>query len=308
MPKVKPLLKWVGGKTQIIQNVLDRFPTTINNYHEPFLGGGSVLLALLESVERGDIVVTGAVWASDLNISLINFYQQIQTNVAEFIGKSIKLKTEFLALSEEDRKFFYYTIREKYRAETETTLDSAVMFLFLNKTCFRGLYRVGPNGFNVPYGNYKQPTIFVEERLRQVSNLIQNVVFTAHSFEHSLAEQMISENDFIYMDPPYAPETSSSFVGYTSSGFPLTLHQKLFAKCRALKKAGILMSNSYVPLVKDSFTSPEFVISIVSCRRRINSKKPASRTEEVLIQRGASESTQEQLDGEDDVRELRTTK
>jgi DNA adenine methylase len=280
MSKTKPLLKWVGGKTQIMDELMGRFPLKINNYHEPFLGGGSVLIALLEAVQQGKIKLDGQVRASDLNQSLINFYVKVQTNLDEFLTEITKLKTSYLACNAEEKEAYYYKIRQQYRAEDKTTLSAAAMFLFLNKTCFRGLYRVGPNGFNVPYGHYKSPSIFTEEHLRHVSELIQNVIFTTRPFLESL--QTIQPDDFVYLDPPYAPENSTSFVGYTAKGFPVEMHRALFDRCNNLECA-FLLSNSYVPLVKDAFPSDQFKVDTVTCRRRINSKKPGSHTEEVLI-------------------------
>jgi DNA adenine methylase len=297
---IKPFIKWVGGKTQIIDDVIRLFPTTMNNYHEPFLGGGSVLLALLSHKQTGNIQVNGTIYASDLNANLISLYQNIQTRVDELIHEVDILVDEFSGCigTEVNRKAstaeeavsspesYYFWIRGRFNAltsEDRTTPIASAMLLFMNKTCFRGLYREGPHGFNVPFGNYKNPTILDTEHIRAVSELIQGVVFSVSSFDESLTQP--ETGDFVYLDPPYAPETEKSFVGYTADGFGIDDHNRLFQICETMNTNNVklLMSNADVELVKNAFPSPEYTTQIISCRRAINSKKPGGRTNEVLI-------------------------
>jgi DNA adenine methylase len=160
---------------------------------------------------------------------------------------------------------------------------SAAMLLFLNKTCFRGVYREGPRGFNVPFGNYKNPSIFEPEYIRSVSVLIKDVIFVTQSFESSL--EKVSSGDFVYMDPPYAPENDTSFVKYTKDGFGKGNHELLFRLVRE-KCGAFVLSNADVKLVRDSFPEPLYSTQVISCRRSINSKNPESRTNEVLVSRG----------------------
>ena len=155
------------------------------------------------------------------------------------------------------------------------------MLLFLNKTCFRGVYREGPNGFNVPFGHNKNVGIYDEDHLKEVSKLIEKVEFSCCSFEKAL--ESMKEKDFVYLDPPYAPENSTSFVGYVEDGFSLDKHNQLFKLVK--EKTYFVMSNSDVKLVKDSFPSPTYKTKIISARRAINSKNPESKTNEVLISR-----------------------
>ena len=297
---IKPFMKWVGGKTQIIHDVLALFPKEIYNYHEPFLGGGSVLLALLSHQQKGTIKISGKIYASDLNSNLIGLYKNIQSFPDAFISEVNKLIDEFakctgtvvnrkpLALEEAltSPESYYYWIRSQFNAlqkDERTSIAASAMLLFMNKTCFRGVYREGPNGFNVPFGNYKNPSILDETYIRTISSLIKEVVFTNCSFSDSLTK--IVPGDFVYLDPPYAPENTTSFVSYTSDGFNLTNHTILFKLCEDMKNKNVkmLMSNASVKLVNDAFPSPLYTTRIISCRRAIHSKEPDARTNEVLI-------------------------
>lgn len=300
MSITKPFLKWVGGKTQILEEVLSLFPTQIKNYHEPFLGGGSVLLGLLSSIQSGKVTVSGKIYASDLNSNLIGLYKNIQSHPDSILSEVKKLSDEFHKIKGTDvnrkastlqeastsQESYYFWIRSRFNAlskEERTTPVASAMLLFMNKTCFRGVYREGPHGFNVPFGNYKNPSILDEEHIRTVSKLIKDVVFTCCSFPDSLAK--VEAGDFAYLDPPYAPETNTSFVSYTSDGFNLENHALLFKLCHEIQSRGgkLLMSNAEVKLVKDAFPSPSYKTKIISCKRAIHSKEPGTKTNEVLI-------------------------
>jgi DNA adenine methylase len=291
----KPIIKWVGGKTQIIDKIIEKFPTEIINYHELFLGGGSVLLALLQNIEQGIIKINGSINAYDINETLINLYKNIQSNYVDVLleinkiifvynsinDTSVNRKPENILQAKTSQESYFYWIRKQYnmltQQEKNTSLGSAY-FIFLNKTCFRGVYREGPNGFNVPFGHYKNPEIINETHIEKISKMIKDVRFYCLCFEESFSK--IDENDFVYLDPPYAPENINSFVGYTELGFNIKQHELLFSICKKFK---FLMSNSDVELVKNNFNNNDYIIDIILCKRAINSKKPDSKTNELLI-------------------------
>jgi DNA adenine methylase len=288
-PLTRPFLKWVGGKTQIIELILSKFPKSIQTYHEPFLGGGSILLGFLSHTN-----FKGPVYASDINPYIIAIYKHIQTNIDGFIAEVKKIVDQYnsikgtivcrKAFTLEDgltsKESYYYYTRNKFNGlGNKESIEGSAMLLFLNKSCFRGVYREGPLGFNVPFGHYDAPSIYDETHLKEVSELIKNVHFKSCGFEEAL--EIVKEEDFVYIDPPYAPETKSSFVNYVEEGFGMDSHVKLFKLIKEIK-AKFLMSNADVDLIKNSFPEPYTTIS-VSCRRAVNPKDPSSRTNEVLI-------------------------
>lgn len=291
----KPFLKWVGGKTQIIEQIINHFPTEINNYHEIFLGGGSVLFALLSLRKSNNIKVNGEIYAYDLNQDLINLYQVIQTNPREFLAilnefketyhnittNTINRKPETIEEALTSKESYYYWIRKQFNTTNDNKIQKSAMLLFLNKTCFRGLYRTGPNGFNVPYGHYKTtPAIITEDELNNISELISDVHFICTDFTNSIPTA--EPNDYLYLDPPYAPETEKSFVGYTADGFDLETHNNLFNLIKNLDESiKFTLSNSKVDMITEAFEN--YNQEDVNARRAINSKKPNSVTTEVII-------------------------
>ena len=288
---MKPIIKWVGGKTQILDKVLKTFPREMENYHELFVGGGSVLFGLLESK---DITVKGKVYAYDKNQKLINMYKQIQENPKDVHDHLLELFTTYdtrtgtevnrKPQTEEEgltsKESYYYWVRKTYNDLIPTTYTHAATLIFLNKTCFRGVYREGPNGFNVPYGHYKTTPLVVSlEELVKIQDLIKNVVFKCCDFRDAFT-QIVNDDDFIYADPPYAPESVKSFVGYTKDGFGIDDHTDLFNLLKSYD-IGFVMSNAKVELVTSSFN--DYNIEDVPARRAINSKDPSSKTMEVLV-------------------------
>ena len=290
----KPFLKWVGGKTQIINNIISKVPKEMQNYHEIFLGGGSVLLAVLSLQKEQKIIIKNKIYAYDLNYNLINVYKNIQKNkdvLFEYIniylneynsikGNKINRQAENILEAKTSKESYYYWIRKKFNNIDKTSIEASALFMFLNKTCFRGLYREGPNGFNVPYGHYKKTSSIISKiELDKISEMIQNVEFIHSKFQDSFKN--IKSGDFIYLDPPYAPENSKSFVNYVVDGFKLETHKILFDLIKNLEHVKFVLSNSSVKLVKDSFKN--YSCEEILARRAINSKKPDSTTKEVLI-------------------------
>ena len=282
----KPFLKWVGGKTQIIDKVMNKFPSEMNDYHEIFLGGGSILLALLNKYQNKEISIRGNIYAYDYNETLINLFKNLRDNHSTLITKLIEIQDIYNNIptlkgrdkgKDETKESFYYWIRDKFNKSKES-VDKSVMFLFLNKTCFRGLYRVGPNGFNVPFGHYKQNLKFPIKDLYNIKELIKNVIFIHSDFNKSIVN--VKKGDFVYLDPPYAPESDKSFVSYTESKFNEYTHMNLFKLTKSLK-CKFVMSNSCVKMILDNFK--DYEIEKVIARRSINSKVPNSRTTEVII-------------------------
>jgi len=296
----KPIIKWVGGKTQILECIMERFPRKMVNYHEPFLGGGSVLLGLLTEVKRGSIELSGEVYAYDANEALIYVYKNIQTKYIELYndlqvligeynqsnGETVNRKPTNLEEAKQSKENYYYWTRSRYNNlshdERISTLGSA-MFIFINKTCFRGVFRVGPNGFNVPFGNNRNPEIINRKHLEEVHQLIQGVHFEFCDFSKSIIT--VNLGDFVYMDPPYAPEKETSFVGYTENGFDSKKHKELFKLCDSIAGKGIswMMSNSDVPLVREYFSTEKYTVEGILCKRSIHSKNPDTKAKEVII-------------------------
>lgn len=322
----KPLIKWVGGKTQIINQLFEYFPREIDNYYETFIGGGSVFLKLLEKIENNEIKLTGKLYLSDKNEKLINLYNTIKNKQDSFIRKLNELKKtyndaklvehekriKFLILSEEDIEkhklkklkgnYYYIKINSNindimkqgkivlyyyYRHIFNTTTDNillAALFVFLNKTCFRGVYRVGPIGFNVPYGNNKNVSIFNEEHIQLLNKLFNkyDIIFECKSFEDIDINQL-TEKDFFYFDPPYYPINKKSFTSYQKDGFGETLNKSLIQLCNDLNKNKIkfVHSNSNCEYMNDNYKN--FSINKINCKRSINSKNPGATELEVII-------------------------
>jgi len=289
--KVTPFLKWVGGKSSIMNTILDSFPDGITEYHEPFVGGGSVVIALLQSNKLSH----GAkVYCSDTNEALIYCYKNLQDNMEVLVSElrslqeqynSIKdLKTGVLNTDPEESGYtsskenMYYYMRRKYNTSDKTSIQASAYFIFLNKTGFRGLFRVGPNGFNVPFGHYKKPTIVDEHNMKNLQKLISHVVFNVACYKESFQKMNHSEA-WAYLDPPYAPVSKTSFVKYSVDPFH---HQEFFDHIRSLS-CRFVMSNSSTPIVLENFK--EYVIHTLHASRRINSKNPSATQEEVIIKK-----------------------
>lgn len=246
--KAKPFVKWAGGKSQILNTLANMLPQglrdgEIKTYIEPFVGGGAMLFEVLQnySIHRSVII--------DVNEELINCYRCIKADVQSCICVLHNLENCYLSLNEEGRSIFYYEVRSKYNSiQLNGNLDfeKAADFIFLNHTCFNGLYRVNKRGeFNVPFGKYKNPTICDAENLIKVSKLLQNTEILFG--DYSLCDDYVASNALIYLDPPYRPLTvGQSFVGYSKNGFGDEDQKKLCAFYRKADTKGVklMLSNS----------------------------------------------------------------
>ena len=293
MKTVKPFVKWAGGKNSLIPQITKYYPFELKNgfierYIEPFVGGGAVLIDILQKYEIKEA------YAFDINIDLINCYNVIKNNVEELINELDKKEKNFIALNDEERQNYFYDIRAEYNSyKLNDKLDAkrASEFIFLNRTCFNGLYRVNKDGkFNVPCGKYKNPTICDSNNLRNLSELIKNVIFEYGDYRKS--EKYVNNNTFVYFDPPYRPlSATSGFTSYTKEDFNDDNQKELanyFYKLD-LKNAKLMLSNSNPKNVNkdDNFFEniyKGFVINEVSAKRMINSNaKGRGEISELLI-------------------------
>lgn len=291
-------LKWAGGKAKLIDLIFNNVPTEINNYHEPFLGGGSVLFEFLHKVKRGEIKITGEIYASDINESLIYCYNNIKFNPkqlhielhnlydeyekCEMLKNEVKTKHIDTNNYLKSKENYYYMIRDKYnKIDDYRTITASAMFIFINKTCFRGLHRVGPNGFNVPFGNYKKISKLTKDDIYKIHDVIQQVNFIHQDFESALSN--VDVDDFIYMDPPYVEQHKTSFVTYNKDGY--NKHKILFGICNILNEKNIkfMLSNSDTNYVKECFDAPNITMQKINTNHSINSKNPGNKVAELLI-------------------------
>ena len=247
--RIKPFVKWAGGKGSLLNQLNNYYPLELKNgkiecYIEPFVGGGAVLIDILQNYDVKEA------YAFDINIDLINSYNVIKNNVEELITNLKLLEKEYLNLEKDDRKKYFYNIRKQYNSyritKDEMSLQKAIEFIFLNRTCFIGLYRVNKNGdFNVPMGNYKNPTICDEENLRALSELIKNVNFEYGDYKAS--QKYIKKNTFGYFDPPYRPlNITSGFTSYTKEDFDDENQKELALYYKELNNNNVkvMLSNS----------------------------------------------------------------
>jgi len=272
----KPFIKWAGGKRQLIPELLKHTPKNFNNYFEPFVGGGALFFELYNL----GLLKNKKVYLFDINEELINAYKVIKNYPNELIDKLKEFKAKH-------NKDFYYQIRELDRNENYTNLSNiikAARFIYLNKTCFNGLYRVNKKGyFNVPMGNYKNPQIIDEENILEVSKALKNVIIKHCNYTEVL--NYAKENDFIYFDPPYYPlSDTANFTSYTQYSFLEKEQIKLFEIFKTLcdKGAFVLESNSDTEFIKNLYKS--YKIEKVLANRAINSKgDKRGKITEVLI-------------------------
>ncbi len=266
--KVKPFLKWAGGKGQLLSKIEKYYPFEtgkIIKYAEPFVGGGAVLFDILSKYDLEEVYI------SDINAELINTYRIIRDDIDALIETLYTMQNDFIPLNTDERKAYYMKKRERFNdlkvnGNEDINIEKAALMIFLNKTCFNGLFRVNKKGlFNVPMGAYKNPMICDENNLRAVSEKLQRVNIVCGDYRESA--DFIDENTFVYFDPPYRPITNTaSFTAYTENLFNDDAQIELaqFVNDMDKKGAKIVISNSDP---KNSNTNDDFFDNIYSAHR-----------------------------------------
>ena len=250
----KPFLKWAGGKTQLMQQITSNFPIEleigiINRYVEPFIGGGAVYFYVAQNYKIDEFVI------ADINEELILCYKTIKRDVQAVIENLQILSEKYLGLNEKGREEFYYKQRKiyntyrvkiNYKRYDESWIERTAQVIFLNKTCYNGLFRMNSRGeFNTPFGRYKNPKILDEENLLSVSNLLKNTKIISSDF--SKTQKYVDNKTFVYLDPPYRPiSKTANFTSYSKYEFGNAAQLKLASFYRMLDDIGakILLSNS----------------------------------------------------------------
>lgn len=277
--QAKPFIKWVGGKTQLLDDIKKSLPHNFSQrdgvtYVEPFVGGGAVLFWILQEYPN----ITRAI-INDINTELICTYRVVKYDVESLIIELTQLQTEYLQLDAVARKKYFLVQRERFNGDNKTDIETAALFIFLNRTCFNGLYRVNSKGkFNVPHGRYSNPKICDVETLRADSAILQRVEIMCGDFAQT--GKYASDNVLYYFDPPYRPLTeTSAFTSYSKDGFDDAEQMRLRDFCSQIttRKSLFVASNSDPQNVDngDDFFDhlyENFSIKRVSAARMINSR------------------------------------
>lgn len=242
----KPFIKWVGGKSQLLPSIEKALPVNFSEisdltYIEPFVGGGAMLFFMLQNFPNIQRAVI-----NDINSDLVCVYRTVRDNVIPLISELKKIQTSYLLLDENQRKEFYLEKRALFNTKQLSDIDNTAIFIFLNKTCFNGLYRVNSKGlFNVPFGKYANPTICDEKTLCIDSELLQKVEIVNGDFE--ITGKYITEHTFFYFDPPYRPlNATSSFNSYAKEAFNdrEQIRLKIYCDRVSRKDCLLMLSNS----------------------------------------------------------------
>lgn len=259
---MKPLVKWAGGKRQLMQTILNHvLPVKFDVYYEPFAGGLALLVELYNREKLGKAVI------SDVNTELINLYRVVKKS-PHYLSEAIE-RWNF-----ENKETSYYRYREKYNeliGHPGNEIDRAALFLYFNRHAYNGLWRVNKSGkFNVPFGKYENPSFPEDGHILEFSRLLQNVELKEMSFEKALKHSR--EGDFVYLDPPYFPVSETArFTDYTKEGFGSSDQERLYNVCKSLDYRGVtfLLSNSFTEEVSRLYS--EFQSYKIEVRRSINS-------------------------------------
>ncbi len=269
---VAPFVKWAGGKRQLLPQIKERMPEKYNNYFEPFVGGGAVIFELLP---KSAVI-------NDINKALINVYQMIRKYPQRFLQEINRLDREMW----EDGKEYYYSLREHYNdklMKDEFDVELAALFVFINKHCFNGLYRVNGKGlFNVPYNNSRSSSVN-EKVIVETAKFLKDVTIISGDFEDACAKA--KKGDFVFFDSPYAPLNPTSFESYTKEGFDIESHKRLAKLYDELTDRGCycMLTNHNTELINDLYGNKGYKIDVVSVKRSINSDATNRVGEEVII-------------------------
>ena len=269
---VAPFVKWAGGKRQLIPQIRERMPEKYNDYYEPFVGGGALIFALLPANAL----------INDINKALINTYRTICNESDAFLKEVNRLDNDIW----EDGKKYYYSIREHYNDKlmrSEYDVELAALFVFINKHCFNGLYRVNGKGlFNVPYNNSRRVSID-EEAIMAASKYLKGVTIIDGDFEQACKNA--KKGDFVFIDSPYAPLNPTSFESYTKEGFDIESHKRLAKLYDELTARGCycMLTNHNTELINELYGNKDYKIDVVSVKRMINSDASNRVGEEVII-------------------------
>lgn len=274
MPKsnIAPFVKWAGGKRQLLGRISERMPQGFNNYYEPFIGGGAVLFEL----QPDNAVI------NDINPSLINAYRIIANYPEEFIMKVQKLDAKI----GDNGKEYYYSLREHYNdklMKEEFDIELAALFVFINKHCFNGLYRVNGKGlFNVPYNNSRRESIDIDS-IMDDSHYLKNVTVLQGDFEEAC--QNAGQGDFVFFDSPYAPLNPTSFESYTKEGFDVESHERLARLFDELTNRGCycMLTNHNTDFINQLYGDKGYRMDVVDVKRMINSDASNRKGQEVII-------------------------
>ena len=269
---IAPFVKWAGGKRQLIPQIRERMPEKYNDYYEPFVGGGAVIFDLLPANAL----------INDINKALINTYITICNEPDAFLKEVNRLDNDMW----EDGKKYYYSIREHYNDKlmrSEYDVELAALFVFINKHCFNGLYRVNGKGlFNVPYNNSRRVSVD-EDVIIATSEYLRGVTIIDGDFEQACKNA--KKGDFVFIDSPYAPLNPTSFESYTKEGFDIESHRRLARLYDELTKRGCycMLTNHNTELINDLYGNKGYTIDVVSVKRMINSDASNRVGEEVII-------------------------
>ncbi len=269
---VAPFVKWAGGKRQLIPQIRERMPGKYNDYYEPFVGGGAVIFDLLPANAL----------INDINKALINTYRTICNEPDAFLKEVNRLDNDMW----EDGKKYYYSIREHYNDKlmrSEYDVELAALFVFINKHCFNGLYRVNGKGlFNVPYNNSRRVSVD-EDVIIATSEYLRRVTIIDGDFEQACKNA--KKGDFVFIDSPYAPLNPTSFESYTKEGFDIESHKRLAKLYDELTARGCycMLTNHNTELINELYGNKDYKIDVVSVKRMINSDASNRVGEEVII-------------------------